>query len=108
MFMFHKTEVQMVILRCLTGLNLDCFKSFDSKCKYFPFCFFPLLQKKESFVFFAFLGFFAFCVITVVPIMTQTCSVPQNDRLNLNFVKDIHIVCTKMDRNGRKMAICQM
>ena len=50
----------------------------------------------------------AFCVITVVPIMIQTCSAPQNDRLNLSFVKDFHIVGTKMARSGRKMAIYQM
>ena len=29
MFIFYKTEVQMVILRCLTGLNLE-FKRYDS------------------------------------------------------------------------------
>ena len=27
---------------------------------------------------------------------------PQNDRLNLSFVKDFHVVGTKMTRNGRK------
>ena len=32
---------------------------------------------------------FAFCVITFEPIEVQTCSAPQNDRLNLSFVKDI-------------------
>ena len=32
MFIFHKTEVQMVILRRLTGLNPDCFKSYDLRC----------------------------------------------------------------------------
>ena len=31
MTIFHKTEVHSVILRCLTGLNLDLFKSYDSK-----------------------------------------------------------------------------
>ena len=31
----------------------------------------------------------AFCVITFEPIEIQTYSAPQNDRLNLNFVKDI-------------------
>ena len=38
-----KTEIQMVILRCSTGLTLDCIKSYDSKCKYFHFCFFVIL-----------------------------------------------------------------
>ena len=32
---FHKTEVQTVILRCWRGLNLNWFKSYDTKCKYF-------------------------------------------------------------------------
>ena len=32
MFIFHKTEVQKVILRCLTGLNLDWFKSYGLRC----------------------------------------------------------------------------
>ena len=29
-FIFYKTEVQTVILRCLTGLNSDWFKSYDT------------------------------------------------------------------------------
>ena len=32
MFIFHKTEVVTVILRCLTGLNLDWFKSYGLRC----------------------------------------------------------------------------
>ena len=55
-----------------------------------------------------FLVLFVFCVIPVVPIMIQICLAPQNDRLNLNFVKYFHIVGIKMARNGRKMAIYQM
>ena len=31
---------------------------------------------------------FAFCVIIFEPIEVQTHSAPQNDRLNLSFVKD--------------------
>ena len=31
---------------------------------------------------------FAFCVITFEAIEVQTCSAPQNDPLNLSFVKD--------------------
>ena len=30
---FHKTEFQTVILRCLMGLNLIWYKSYDTKCK---------------------------------------------------------------------------
>ena len=44
----------------------------------------------------------AFCVITFEPIEVQT-SAPQNDRLNLVFVKDIKVVVEKMTRNRRKM-----
>jgi hypothetical protein len=40
---------------------------------------------------------FAFCVISIEPIEVQTRSAPQNDRLNLRFVK-------KMVRNGQKTA----
>ena len=31
MFIFHKNEVQTVILRCLMSLNLNWFKSYDTK-----------------------------------------------------------------------------
>ena len=48
---------------------------------------------------------FAFCVITSEPIEVQTRSAPQNDRLNLSFVKDICVNGRKLARNGRKMAI---
>ena len=33
---FHKTEVQTVILRCLTGLDLNWFKSYGLKCSLMP------------------------------------------------------------------------
>ena len=33
MFIFHKTEIQTVILRCLTIINLNCYKSYDTKHK---------------------------------------------------------------------------
>ena len=73
----------------------------------FPFPVFCDIVEKKAFVVFA--GFFfAFCVITIVPIMIQTCLAPQNDRLNLSFVKDFHMVGKKMARNGWKMAIYQM
>ena len=37
----------------------------------------------------------AFCVITFEQIEIQTHSAPQNDRLNLSFVKDDHVVSKK-------------
>ena len=65
MNIFHKTEVQTVILRYLTGL-INWLKSYNTKWKHFHF--FAVMLKKPSIVFFAFLGFFAFCVITFEPI----------------------------------------
>ena len=33
----------------------------------------------------------------------QTCSAPQNDRLNLSFVKDNNLGGKKMDRNDQSL-----
>ena len=53
-----------------------------------------------------FLTCVAFCVITFEPIMIQTCSAPQNDRLIFSFVNDIEVVVKKNDwklsENDRK------
>ena len=46
---------------------------------------------------------FAFCVIAFEPITILTYSAPQNDRLNLSFVKDIKVVGKKTARNGHNM-----
>ena len=108
------TEVQMVILWCWTGLNLNWFKSYDTKCKYIHFSCFAILWKTtnlrsvycNSCVFCIFLCF-SLCVITFEPIKILTCSAPQNDHLNLSFVKYIHVVAKKMTWNGGKMGICQ-
>ena len=108
MFIFHKTEVQRVNLRCLTDLNPSLLKSYDIKSKYFHFCFFAILQKIGQMGCFALLIFFAFQVIKFVPIKIQTWSAPQNDRLNLSFVKYEYKVGKKMTRNGHKMAIYQL
>ena len=53
------------------------------------------------------LEMFAFCVITFEPIKIQTCSTPQNDRLNLSFVNDNHVFGKKKARNGRKRLLGQ-
>ena len=44
-FIFHKADVQTVILMCLTGIKPDWFKGYDAKCKYFHFHFFAILFK---------------------------------------------------------------
>jgi hypothetical protein len=46
-----------------------------------------------------------FWVLTFEPNKLQTCLAPQNDLLNLSFVKEIDVVGKKMARNGRKTAI---
>ena len=45
MYIFHKIEVQTVILRCLTGLNLDWFKSYGLRCRMRPRACFAKFQK---------------------------------------------------------------
>ena len=47
---------------------------------------------------------FVFCAITFEPIKIQTCLAPQNDGLNLSFVKDTYADGEKLARNGRKTA----
>ena len=45
------------------------------------------------------LEIFTFCAITFEPIKIETCLAPQNDHLNLSFVKDMYVVGKK---NGYK------
>ena len=45
---------------------------------------------------------FTFCVITFETIEVQTRSAPQNDCLNLSFVKNIAVEVGKLARNGQK------
>ena len=53
MFIFHKTEIQTVLLRCLRSLNLNWYKSYDKKHKNAKnakdgnICFCTKLQKKK-------------------------------------------------------------
>jgi hypothetical protein len=44
-------------------------------------------------------------VIALDPIRILKDYAPQNDSLNLSFVKDLHVVGEIKTRNGRKMAI---
>ena len=46
---------------------------------------------------------FIIYVVAFNSIKIQTCSAPQNDHQNLNFVKDINVVGDKMTKNGLKM-----
>ena len=53
-----QAEVQIVILRCWTGLYFNLFKSYDTERKYFHFCFLRFCWKKLFCVVF----FCDFCV----------------------------------------------
>ena len=62
MNIFHKTEIQTVILRCSTSLKLNWYKSYDTKCKTTKTqksLFFTKSQKKTE------MEIFAFCTITI-------------------------------------------
>ena len=51
MFIFHKTEIQTVILRCLMSLNLNWYKSYDTKrnnSENANLCFWTKLQKSGN------------------------------------------------------------
>ena len=61
MFIFHKTEVLTVILRCLTGINNDRFKNYDMNCKYFHLLFLKICTKTHICVFLHFLRFCVLC-----------------------------------------------
>ena len=47
----------------------------------------------------------AICVISFEPFKVQTCSPPQNDHLNLSFVKGIYVDNGKLAKNSQKMTI---
>ena len=104
-FIFHKTEIPMVILRYWTSLNFNWYKGYDKRQKNIKdkkdanICFCTELQKKKE------MEIFAFCVTTFQPIIRKTCWAPQNDRQNLSFVKDDHTHGKKMARKGRTKVI---
>ena len=54
--------------------------------------------------------FFMFSIfdITFDPNNIYTSLAPQNDCLNLSFVKDTHVVVEKITRSGLKTAIYQL
>jgi hypothetical protein len=80
------------------GLNHNWVKSYDTNQKHGKnaknrLVFFTKSQKKRK---------WKYWVITFEPIKNKTCLAPQNDCLNLSFVKYIYAVFEKMARNGQK------
>ena len=94
MFIFHKTEIQTVLLKCLRSLNLNWYKSYDKKRKRWKHLFLYKVAKKRE------MEIFVFCVINFELIEVQTFSAPQNDNNNNNFVDG-----GKLAKNGQKTAI---
>ena len=90
MNIFHKTEVQTIILTCWTSLYLKILNWFNL-IQIFSSSFFSILR----------CVFFPFCssAVTFEPIRFQICSAPQNDSLNFTFVENI---CTcSWQKNGK-------
>ena len=73
MFIFHKTEIQTVLLKCLRSLNLNWYKAYDKKtqkckkCKKWKHLFLYKIAKKRE------MEIFVFCVINFEPIISKTC-----------------------------------
>ena len=72
---FHKTEVQTVILRCWTGLYHNWFKSYDKNEKHVKNAKTPKLAKHSTWILYFLqncrkpkIEIIAFCVITFQPI----------------------------------------
>ena len=66
MFILHKPEVLTAFFRGLTVLNLNWFKTYVSKYKYFHFLFMGFVKKIICDIC-IFVFFFVLCVITTVP-----------------------------------------
>ena len=80
------------------NISVSLFLQFCKKnCMFFTFC-----------VFCAFLHVFFIFVITFEPKKIQTRLAPQNDRLNLSFVKYIHVVGKTITRSGLKTSIFRL
>ena len=90
MFIFHKTEVQTVILRCLMGLNLELFKIYGLWCTGRPRTCLANFQKiaidKWSFYYHIW-PFFASCVLIFHKTEVQTVILGYLMGLNLDWFK---------------------
>ena len=56
----------------------------------------------------AWLFFYSYYVVAFDPIKILTHKGPQNDGLNLSFVKDVNVVAKKWPKNGHKMAMYEL
>ena len=122
MFIFHKTEVQTVILRCSMGLNLDWFKIYGLWCRWRPRAclanFQNLLTDKWSF-YYHILPFFANCMLIFHKTEIQTVILRCLTSLNPSWYKSYDTefknaknsnvcFCTKLQhtKNGNISILC--
>ena len=105
MFICHKTEVQTVILRFLTGLNLDWFKSYSLRCSLRPCASSANSQKiaTDKWSFYNHIwSFFAnyMCIFHKTEI--QTVILRCLTSLNLNWYKSCETKC----KNAKNTNVC--
>ena len=122
MFIFHKTEVQTVILRCLMGLNLDWFKSYGLRCRWRPRTCLANFQKitTDKWPFYCHIWpFFANCMFIIHKTEVQTVILRCLLSLNLNWYNSYdtkcknakntkQCFCTKLQKteNGNVCILC--
>ena len=122
MFIFHKTEVQTVGLRCLMGLNLDWFKIYGLWCKWRPCACLANFQKiaTDKWSFYYTSGhFFAKYVLIFHKTEIQTVILKCLKILNLNWYNSYDTkhknaktanpcFCTKLQntKNGNICILC--
>ena len=107
MFIFHKTEVQTVIFRCLMGLNLDWFKIYGLWYKRRPRTCLANFQKividKWSFYYHIW-PFFASCVLIFHKTEIQTVILRCWMSLNFNWYKSYD----KKHKNAKNVKVANV
>ena len=121
MVIFHKTEVQTVILRCLTGLHLYWFRHYDLRCRWRPCTYLANSQKiaTDNWPFYDHIWpFFASCMFIFPKTEVQTVILKCLTSLNPNWYKSYdtkpknsrnanECFCTKSPKIG-KGNICSL
>ena len=99
MFIFHKAEVKMVILRCSMGLNLDWFKMCSLWCRWRPRTCLANFQNiaTDKWSFYIISGhLFANCVLIFHKTEVQTVILRGLTSLNLNWYNSYDTKCKKV------------
>ena len=105
MFIFHKKEVQMVILRCLTGLNITWFKNYGLRCKWRPWaCLanFQNIATDKWIRYYHIWPFFANYMVILYKNEIQMVILRSLKSLNLNWFND----CDTKRKNAKNAKEC--